>query len=343
MKNAIEIQNLKKAFTKNIGLREFLRGRKESFFAINDVSLNIREGEIFGLLGHNGAGKTTIIKILTTLILPTDGRVKIYDFDIKKDAQEIKALIGLIHSDERSFFWRLNGWQNLEFFASIFRLPRKTAKNRIDELLHLVGLENDAHKIFHSYSTGMKQKLAIARGLLCHPKLLFMDEALRSIDPISTQRIRNFIKKEIPKFLGGTVVVATNRLDEAAQLCDRVAILKRGRIVECGSIDEIKKRFYECIDYEIEIKNFSDDIYERICRMNCIQNCEKTVQIDGMVGIEISMPFEEEKKLHFVLKEIIDNNGYIQRCIRKQPSLETVFTDIMGKTSETSIHEDNKI
>jgi len=295
--------------------------------AIDDICLDIREGEILGLLGPNGAGKTTLIKILSTLILPTDGIAKIYGYDVVRDKSQIKKLIGLIHSDERSFFWRLTGRQNLEFFSSLFQLPTRLANGRIDELLALVELEEHADNMFHNYSTGMKQRLAIARGLLTHPKILFMDEALRSIDPITTQKIRAFIREKVHEILKGTVIIATNRLDEAAQLCDRVSVLNKGRLVACGSTEELAAFSRESIQYQLEVRNISDELFQRICRIRNVQDCVKKVQMNGTMEIEIGMASEET--LHLILQEIIRNNGYIQKCTRKQLSLETAFHTVL--------------
>src|SRR3972149_9856561 len=145
MKNAIEIKKLTRA--------------------LNGISFDIKEGEIFGLLGPNGAGKTTLIKMLTTLIIPTEGTAKVQGYDVVKDEWQVRNIIGLIHSDERSFFWRLTGRQNLEFFAAIFHIPGRLSKNRIAEVIAHVGLEKYADNLFYNYLTWMKQRLAIARGL----------------------------------------------------------------------------------------------------------------------------------------------------------------------------------
>jgi ABC-2 type transport system ATP-binding protein len=341
MTNVIEIRHLSKRFKKRRNYRDFFMGRHSNIKAIDDLSLEIREGEIFGLLGPNGAGKTTLIKILSSLILPTNGMAKIYDYDVVKDVWRIKNLIGLIHSDERSFFWRLTGRQNLEFFASLFQVPRRLAKSRIDELLSLAGLEKDADNLFHNYSTGMKQKLSIARGLLNKPKILFMDEAMRSIDPISTMKIRDFIKKEILQIVQGTVLLATNRLDEASDLCDRVAVLNEGRLVACGSTEKLVTSYQNSIQYEIDVRNLSDELFKHICGMSGIQNCVKRAQMDGKSEIVISMNSEEES-LHLVLQEIIKRRGYIQKCARIQPSLETVFETIINRSQLNRHMEHNR-
>lgn len=328
MENAIEINNLKKVFKQTASLKNLILGRKRLTTALNGISIDIKEGEIFGLLGPNGAGKTTLIKVLTTLVFPTKGTATIFGHDVVKDEWNVRKIIGLIHSDERSFFWRLTGRQNLEFFAAVLQVPRKLIKNRIEEAIAHVGLQRDADNLFHNYSTGMKQRLAIARGLLNRPRILFMDEAMRSIDPISTQKIREFIKTKIRAKQGVTIVMATNRLDEAADLCDRVAILNRGELVKCGSLGDIEAVTKESIQYEIEAKNLTDDVIEQIRRLRWIHDCKKTFHMNGKTGIMITLDTEDES-IHLVLQAIMRNNGYIVRCDRREPSFNESFDRII--------------
>ncbi len=330
MKNAIEIRKLKKVFKQHRSFKSLILGRNTTTNALNDISIDIKEGEIFGLLGPNGAGKTTLIKILTTLILPTKGTATLCGYDIVKDEWHVKNLIGLIHSDERSFFWRLTGKQNLEFFAAIYHLPGRVAKERIKELLALVELEEQANTMFQYYSTGMKQRLAIVRGLLSRPRVLFMDEPMRSIDPISTQKIRKFIRNKALELIDGAIIIATNRLDEATSLCDRVGIFDKGHLIASGNIGEIESGYSTYIQYDIEVKNLSDEVIEKIRRLRWIGDCRKTFQTNGKVGIMITLDREGES-IHFVLQEIMRNSGYILKCSRREPSFEESFERIITK------------
>lgn len=328
MKNAIEIRELKKVFHRHVKFMDLFLGRKKTTRALKGISFDIKEGEIFGLLGPNGAGKTTLIKILTALIIPTEGTAKVHGYDIVKDEWQVKNIIGLIHSDERSFFWRLTGRQNLDFFASIFHIPKRLAKSRIDEVIAHVGLEEHADNLFSNYSTGMKQRLAIARGLLNKPRILFMDEAMRSIDPISTQKIREFIKTMMRGNNDMTIIMATNRLDEATNLCDRVAVLNRGRLVKCGSIEEIDSSAQGSIQYEIEARNLDDVVIEQIRRIKWVRDCRKTFHLNGTVGIAVTLDTEEES-VHRVLEEIMSRGCFIVRCSRRSPSFDESFNRII--------------
>jgi ABC-2 type transport system ATP-binding protein len=202
--------------------------------------MNVREGEVLGLLGPNGAGKSTLIKILCTLILPTEGEAYVNGYDVVKDSGGVRESLGFITTDERSFYWRLTGRENLQFFAALHNMRSNNARRKVEELLDVVHLKNRADELFLNYSAGMKQRMAIARGLLNDPKVLFMDEPTRSLDPGAAKNLRDFIKEHIVTEQGKTVFICTHQLDEAEQLCDRVAILDEGRIKAIGNPGELK-------------------------------------------------------------------------------------------------------
>ena len=207
---------------------------------MDGVDLSIRKGEVFGILGPNGAGKTTLIKILCTLILPTGGEARVNSFDVEKESGRVRESIGLVTTDERSFYWRLTGRQNLEFFASLHNFYSDDARDMVEELLGVVDLKYAADERFLNYSAGMKQRMAIARGLLNDPAVLFMDEPTRSLDPGAAQGLRGFIKGEIVKERGKTIFISTHNLAEAEELCDRVAIFDDGKIKVIGSPADLK-------------------------------------------------------------------------------------------------------
>lgn len=213
--------------------------KKTKITAVNNVSFEINKGEVFGILGPNGAGKTTLIKMLCSLLLPDKGSALINGYDLAKDEKKIKSSIGLISSNERSFYQRLTGRQNLEFFASLQNIPSKILKGRMDEILHLVGLENAADVWVQSYSAGMKQRLAISRGLLHDPGILFMDEPTNGLDPLAANNLCNFIKQELSQKHNKTILLATHQTYEAEKICDRVAIMDKGGIKFIGRTSEI--------------------------------------------------------------------------------------------------------
>jgi len=230
MPHAIETKNLSKKFIKDRGLGETLLHpfRREEVWALSDVNLAVKEGEVFGVLGPNGSGKTTLMKILCNLLYPTGGCASVLGLDAAKNPGEVKRNVGFINCEERSFFWRLTGRQNLEFFASLYGVSDAAA--RVGELLKLVELSAKADDRFDSYSGGMKQRMAFARGLLHDPPVLLADEPTKELDPVVTVRVWDFIKDVLAGGQGKTVLLATHDMREAAELCGRAAFLSEGRV-----------------------------------------------------------------------------------------------------------------
>ncbi|MBI1897471.1 MAG: ABC transporter ATP-binding protein [Acidobacteria bacterium] len=212
-------------------------------FALSDVSFSVRRGEVLGVLGPNGAGKTTLLKIISTMLYPDSGRLELFGHDLLGRPEEARRMIGLVTSDERSFYWRLNGRQNLAFFAALYGVPKKVANARITALLETLGLAEAADRGFHGYSSGMKQKIAIARGLLADPRLILYDEPTRALDPLSAHNIRQWIIRKRAQAPEQTHLVATNLLNEAEELCDRVLIINHGAVIALGTIQEIREQW----------------------------------------------------------------------------------------------------
>lgn len=239
MSHAIKTFALTKRFAAPEGWQRLVSPRRQACLAVDRADLAVEEGEVFGLLGPNGAGKTTLIKMLCTLILPTSGTARVNGYDLRRDAA-IRRCIGLASGDERSFEWRLTGRQNLEFFAGLHNLPPNQVPGQIDQVLDQVALREMADRPFRTYSSGMRQRLSIARALLNEPRILFLDEPTKSLDPTATQRLHELIRTHLANKRGITVVLATHRLAEAGRLCDRVAIMDRGRIRACGSVPDLR-------------------------------------------------------------------------------------------------------
>ena len=212
---AIKAENLTKRFGRN---REI----------IQKVDLNVLRGELFCLVGPNGAGKTTFIKMLCGLILPTSGEII------------IDGSVGLVTGDERSFYWRLTGRQNMEFFAALYGLSAKTGKKRIKELFDVLHID-EPNKRFQEYASGVKQKLSIVRALLSDPSILFIDELTKSLDPASAKELRSLIKETIVKKHGKTVFFSSHNLHEVEELADRIALMSEGRILAKGTLEELRK------------------------------------------------------------------------------------------------------
>lgn len=249
MDYAIETVNLTKKFIPDRNPFQILlpafKSTKFNNLAINNVNLQIKKGETFGLIGPNGAGKTTLIKILCCLILPSQGTAQVAGYNILRDERLVKDSIGLVSGEERSFYWRLTGRQNLSFFASLYNISSRQAKAKIESLLAFLEIEAP-DKQFQEYSTGMKQRLAIARSLLNEPKVLFMDEPTKSLDMGCAQKLRVFIRDKLVRQQKITVFFTTHNLEEAEYLCDRVALMANGQIRACGTMEETKKDISAC-------------------------------------------------------------------------------------------------
>jgi ABC-2 type transport system ATP-binding protein len=205
--------------------------------ALDDLSLQIRTGEIFGLLGPNGAGKSTTLRILITTLRPTTGRATVLGHDVVAEADRVRQLIGYV-PQERAIDRFLTGREHLLLLGALYHLPKAEVLRRIETILKLVDLEDKADMPAKTYSGGMKRKLDIACGLIPNPKVLFLDEPTLGLDVQSRLRIWEYVRRL--KEQGITVVMTTNYLDEADQLCDRIAIIDKGRIRALGSPNELK-------------------------------------------------------------------------------------------------------
>ncbi|MCK4244212.1 MAG: ABC transporter ATP-binding protein [Candidatus Omnitrophica bacterium] len=208
--------------------------------ALDDVNFIVKEGEIFGILGPNGAGKTTLLKILATLILPTKGEAWLAGYHIIKEAEKVKLCLGFHSGEERSLYWRLSGRENLSFFATLYNLTSQRSRIRIKEILELLELKEPDKKVY-LYSTGMRQRLSLARALIPDPPILLLDEPTKSLDPKSAYELRKFLKEELVKKRGKSILWVTHNLREAEEVCDRLAIMEKGKIKTTGSVEELEK------------------------------------------------------------------------------------------------------
>lgn len=224
--NIIEVKGLTKKF--------------KDFKAVDDISFHVKKGEIFAFLGPNGAGKTTTIKMLTTLLYPSSGEILINSFNPIKHQNSVRKSFGIVFQDP-SLDDELSALDNLEFHAVLYHVDWKIAQERINHLLKIVELEDRKHDKVKTFSGGMKRRLEIARGLIHHPKILFLDEPTIGLDPQTRNFLWNYIK-ELNVKEGMTVFLTTHYMDEAERMADRIAIIDHGKIIAVGSPDELKKK-----------------------------------------------------------------------------------------------------
>jgi len=305
--------------------------KNKEIIAVHNINLKVRKGEVLGLLGSNGAGKTTLIKILCTLILPTSGTARVGGYDVLKEGKKIRRIIGYIVSEERSFYWRLTGRQNLNFFAKLNNIDKDVAEERIERLMDLMDLEKDLDRPFKDFSTGMKQKLAIARGLITDPEIIFMDEPTRSLDPIVSQDLRQLIREKLVKENNKTVIYATHNLSEVEEICDRIAVIDQGEIIALNTIPELKEKFKIHKSYVIKVKNQNNHFLERINDSDMFNNVKILSNRAMADEIEIEVQISNEyKSISHVIQKVLDMGGDVHTFYEKETSLESLYSRLLS-------------
>ena len=239
----IEVHNINKSFRVQRPLMSWILSgfsRQKRIQALENVSFTVTGAQILAVAGPNGAGKTTLLRILADLLEPEGGSVRLCGHNMNGGMTQIRRRIGYISSDERSFFWRLSGRQNLEFFASLYRMSRKRTGKRIDEMLELFGLKRKSEQLFRDYSAGTRKKFAIIRGLLHEPKILLLDEVTNSLDCDSASLVKHLIRSYISKDQNRAAVWSTHRTEEIREICDRLLTIDQGRVRKCCQAHEIE-------------------------------------------------------------------------------------------------------
>lgn len=315
---AIEVSSLSKSYD----------GHK----AVEDLSFQIYRGEIFGLLGPNGAGKSTTLRTLITLLRPTSGFARVLGHDTVKDADVVRHLIGYV-PQERAIDRFLTGREHLELLAALYHLPKAEGTRRIGELLKLVELEAHADRPAKTYSGGMKRKLDIACGLLPNPQILFLDEPTLGLDVQSRLRIWDYVR--MLKKQGMTVVMTTNYLDEADQLCDRLAIIDAGKIKTLGSPTELKVGLGgDIVALTIHEANRLPALAEALKGLPAIRAVNITAR-----GLDIRVE-SPEKVLPAILETASRLDCRVEFIEYHRPRLDDVFIAHTGRRIEDSTASD---
>jgi len=276
---AVETKNLVKVFEK--GRRTIWQrlrrepDRRERFRAVDGIDLRVESGEIFGLLGPNGAGKTTTMKMLATLLIPTSGTIRVLGIDPLERPREVRARLGAMLSGERSLYWKLTARENLEYFAALYHVPPTETDQRIAGVLTAVKLTDRAEDYVERYSTGMRQRLALARALLPDPPLIILDEPTVGLDPQASRDLRDRVREL--RAQGRTVLLTTHYMEEADQLCDRVAIIDHGRIVALDTPAALKRtiRAEEVVHLEIGVVGDDAPMLDRLGRSATLARSER--------------------------------------------------------------------
>lgn len=320
---AISTDRLQKTFKTRQG---FWKRTTRLTEAVCGVTFEVNKGELFGLLGPNGAGKTTTVKILSTLLLPTSGSIKILGLDIRNDTREVRKRIGFTFGGARGLYGRLTAVENLRYFAELYAMEPGLTRKRIPELLELVNLLDRGNEKVETYSSGMQQRLHLARALLHDPELIFLDEPTVGIDPVGARELRATVKEL--KTRGKTILLTTHYMAEADELCDRIAIINKGRIIAMDTPAAMKSGMTSesVIDLRTSSENFTalKSILTPINGNATIMYKENTVQC------EVSIHTAQPSRVIEVISPWL-NTDLVQTMEMRSQTLEDVYVAIIQK------------
>lgn len=293
---------------------------KKMFRAISGITLDVKQGETYGVLGHNGCGKSTLIRMIATLLIPDKGEIRVFGKDVYKSRAAVKKLINRV-SVEASFFKRLSARENLIYAARLYGMDVADAEKKAKAILKQIGFPMKKYdEPVEKYSRGLQQKVAITRGFLTTPRLLLLDEPTTGLDPKSKKEVQMFIRS-IRKKHDVTLMLSSHDMDEVDALCDRIAIMNSGRIVAEGTGEELKKLVQENDKYEIVTSQLKD-VYLAL------------KDVEGVLDIKVAdkkVVFESKKK---ILPKVVQKlNGLdFEQINTVKPTLEDVFLHLTGKS-----------
>jgi ABC-2 type transport system ATP-binding protein len=296
------------------------------FTALDGVTLDVQPGELFGLLGPNGAGKTTLIKILTTLLAPTTGTAQVDGLDVMTQADQIRPRINMVSGGESSGYGILNVRENLWLFARIYGVPTATAYSRIDKMLGVVGLaENTGSRVSH-LSTGQRQKMNFCRGFITDPKILFLDEPTLGLDVTSARAIRTFVRQWMQEKPDRTLLLTTHYMAEADELCDRLAIIDRGKVLACDTPANLKKKIQRYPIFELSLSPGQSG-WEDLGKLPGVHKAHTS---STPTTVELAVSLEEESVIGAVVQALVGQGGHILSLKKVEPTLEDVFIELVG-------------
>jgi ABC-2 type transport system ATP-binding protein len=300
-----------------------------TFTAVNGVDLQIQRGEIFGLLGPNGAGKSTTIRMLCTLLEPTSGTATVNGFDVVKQANEVRRSLGTVLAGERSIYWKLSGRENLEYFAALYHIPTAIAKQRVEELIERMEIKDRANELVEKYSTGMRQRIAIAKALLARPPILLLDEPTLGLDPQAARNLRELIAQL--KEEGHTILLTTHYMEEADLLSDRIGIIDAGKVIALDTPANLKARIDQQEIIKLEVTGWQEYVGDKLRSIDEVSNLVARQQGEADLW-EVNMQSSNSRMVLPKIVESISHNGtrLVNMNVLK-PSLEDVFIHLTGK------------
>jgi len=320
------------------GIKKLFQAKKKGMAgqyitALDHATFNVRKGEFFGIVGPNGAGKSTLIKLLSGMFLPDEGTASVNGYDLLRDRYHVRASVSLVGSSSwRALDWALSVKDNLEFVAAVYGLPKEKARQRTEEALKTVGLWDKKNVSPSTLSSGMRQKLALAKGFLFLTPLFLLDEPTVGLDPPSAIAVRSFIKDELNRKLGQTVIITTHYMDEVDLLCERIVFLDKGRIVACDTPENLKNKIRGEDVSELEVVDFTSIMKEGIEKLDQVKGVTIST-LDPVIGKTIVRVRSKESGdvLPDLLRIIQENGGIVQYVRDDKPSLDDVFLHITGQ------------
>jgi len=323
--------------TKDLGRVYKIRGNKKEsqerkeLIALENVNLTVERGELFGLLGPNGAGKTTLIKILTTLLAPTSGWARVATHDVNLTPNLVRPRINMVSGGEASGYGLLTVRENLWMFSQFYGMPSKEANARILELLTMVGLEDRINTKSSDLSTGLRQKMNIVRGFLTDPDVLFLDEPTLGLDVGASRDVRKLIRSWMDADKNRTLLLTTHYMVEAEELCDRVAIINKGKVLACDTPANLKRNLQRDAIFEIETSPFNG-LTDKILAEQAEVKKAALTEIEG--GAKLELILNDESALATVFNIFTQKNIKVRRLTKREPTLEDVFMELVGQRME---------
>lgn len=291
--------------------------------AVDHLTLQVYRGEVFGFLGHNGAGKTTTIRLLNGVLTPNSGRAQVLDLDPWSDGPPLRRRTGVL-TENPSLEERLSGRENLRIYADLYGIPETSVTGRVDELLGAFELADRADEKVGGCSKGMKQRLALARALLHSPEILFLDEPTAGLDPIAAHHVHGLIKR-LSREQGRTVFICTHNLPEAEQICDRVAVLERGRLVALGTPAELGRHLGQGRGVEIELAvDGSSDALRALSSLPGTTCEDSTIRVPGV----------DREMIPEIVARLVASGIRLYRVTPLVPSLEDVYFALHGESEK---------
>lgn len=295
--------------------------------ALDGVTLKAEEGKVFGLLGPNGAGKTTLVRMLSTLLIPTEGTVKVHGMDVSTQPQKIREIIGLAGQfaavDEF-----LTGRENIVMAGRLYHLPKKVAEQRAQEILERLKLTEAADRPVKTYSGGMRRRLDLGSSLIGRPKILFMDEPTTGLDPRTRLDLWNIIRDLVAD--GTTILLTTQYLEEADELADHIAVIDRGKVIAEGTSDQLKARLGgDVVEFALSTK---EDTVKALAAVKNLAKKTPTVDEDGLT---VTVPVKDGSKSLLKVVEVLNAAKISPLSLSlHRPSLDDVFLALTGKKTD---------